>query len=155
MIDKFFGPYRFLSNFYPAPVELDGMTFPTNENAYQAAKTKDLEARKPFQLVTAPIAKKMGQKLLLHPDWEEIKVEIMRGLVISKFEQHSKLAVRLAATYPQSLVEGNTWHDNFWGACTCPRCAPLEKKNTLGKILEEVRSRFSGAQENGTHVARK
>lgn len=39
MISEFQGQYRFLSNFWPAVVQLDGIYYPTVEHAYQAAKT--------------------------------------------------------------------------------------------------------------------
>ena len=37
-IKGFFGEYRFLSNFEPAKVELEGTTYSSVEKAYQAAK---------------------------------------------------------------------------------------------------------------------
>src|SRR6185503_14597055 len=42
-IDSFKDEYRFLSNFYPAPVQFDGIRFPTVEHAYQFARTLDQE----------------------------------------------------------------------------------------------------------------
>src|SRR4051794_21773182 len=45
-IDSFEGQYRFLSNFFPAEVEFEGMTYPSVEHAYQSAKTTDREMRK-------------------------------------------------------------------------------------------------------------
>jgi predicted NAD-dependent protein-ADP-ribosyltransferase YbiA (DUF1768 family) len=45
MISPFKGQYDFLSNFYLAPVLYARRPYPTVEHAYQAAKTKDLEAR--------------------------------------------------------------------------------------------------------------
>ena len=37
-IERFAGPHRFLSNFYPAPLVWEGRYWPTAEHAYQAAK---------------------------------------------------------------------------------------------------------------------
>jgi len=34
----FFGPYKWLSNFYKCPVLYQGIIYPSSENAYQAAK---------------------------------------------------------------------------------------------------------------------
>ena len=48
VIDSFFGPYRFLSNFEPCTVEYDGMTYNCSEAAYQAAKTTDVSLRIAF-----------------------------------------------------------------------------------------------------------
>ena len=44
-IDSFHGVYRFLSNFWPAQVALDGIVYPTVEHAYVAAKTIDTIVR--------------------------------------------------------------------------------------------------------------
>src|SRR5207247_1025063 len=35
-IDSFSGPYRFLSNFWPAEVEFEGIAYPSVEHAYQS-----------------------------------------------------------------------------------------------------------------------
>src|SRR4051812_21328901 len=44
-IAEFQGEYRFLSNFWPATVEFEGIRYPTAEHAYQAAKTLDAKER--------------------------------------------------------------------------------------------------------------
>ena len=54
-IKEFQGQYRFLSNFWPAPVTFEGRTYPTVENAYQAAKITDDSLRK--ELVNLPPGK--------------------------------------------------------------------------------------------------
>jgi predicted NAD-dependent protein-ADP-ribosyltransferase YbiA (DUF1768 family) len=51
------------------------------------------------------------------------------------------LADRLVATHPHKLVEGNTWHDQFWGDCHCGRC-PGEGENMLGVALMELRDKL-------------
>ena len=45
-IGEFQGEYRFLSNFWPAPVEFEGITYPSVEHAYQSAKTMDMAERR-------------------------------------------------------------------------------------------------------------
>ena len=42
-----------------------------------------------------------------------------------------------------TLIEGNHWHDNRWGDCTCERCSAKEGQNWLGKILMEIRDSAS------------
>lgn len=39
---RFHGRFRFLSNFWPASVVMDGEVYPTVEHAYQAAKIAEL-----------------------------------------------------------------------------------------------------------------
>jgi ribA/ribD-fused uncharacterized protein len=142
-IDDFRGNYHFLSNFAPAGVTLDGMQFPTVEHAYQAAKTLEPEERQQILEASTPgLARKMGRKLTQRPDWPEIKVKVMQDLVAQKFNAHPDLVKLLLATGRAELVEGNTWHDNFWGDCRCPRCAEVTGRNQLGRLLMDVRERL-------------
>ena len=139
-IDDFSGAYHALSNFSPARVTLDGVTYPTVEHAYQAAKNLEPEVREGIRNASTPeLARKMGRKLAQRPDWHETRVEVMRDLVRQKFAGRPDLRKLLLATGDAELVEGNTWHDNFWGQCRCPRCAATPGLNWLGRILMEVR----------------
>jgi len=135
VIDKFDGTeYRFLSNFYPAPVNFEGETYPTSENAYQAAKSLDYDERRAFRgNVSAALSKKMGRELELRPDWEEVKRDIMKKIVFNKFKYHPSLKEKLLATGDAELIEGNYWGDTYWGVCNGVG------ENHLGKILMEVR----------------
>lgn len=136
-IQGFTGEYRWLSNFWPVQVTLDGMDFPSVEHAFQAAKTLDLETREIFQAGTAGAAKRLGRKLEVRPDWEEMKREVMLGLTRQKYRNARGLLEKLLATGDQGIVEGNYWHDNYWGQCLCGTCG--EGLNTLGRILVQVR----------------
>lgn len=135
MITSFDGEYRFLSNFWMAPVEYEGMVYPSSEHAYQAAKTLNKDLRGAFAEITSPGAvKKLGQTIAMRPDWEDVKINVMRDIVTAKFEQNPELMEKLMATKGHELVEGNTWGDTFWGEC------PLGKgRNELGKILMSIR----------------
>ena len=132
MIKSFSGEFQFLSNFYPVEVVLDGVTYPTVENAYQAAKTLDLEKRKEFLDVLPGFSKRLGQQLELRPDWSGVKLSVMKQLNEQKY-MRSDLRKKLCDTYPQDLVEGNTWGDTFWGVCDG------KGSNHLGKILMAIR----------------
>lgn len=78
-------------------------------------------------------AKRMGQKLTLRPDWEKSKLTIMLKLVREKFKD-PELEQLLYETESDELIEGNSWHDTFWGVCNGVG------KNNLGKILMRVRT---------------
>ncbi len=52
-----------------------------------------------------------------------------------------ELADQLVSTHPHQLVEGNTWHDQFWGDCHCGRC-PGDGENMLGVALMELRAKL-------------
>lgn len=134
MITSFFGEYRFLSNFWPCEVFLDGMLFKSVEHAYVAAKTEDLMIRSIIQNIQTPSqAKHYGRTVRLRKDWEEVKLPIMRNLLEQKF-QNPELKQLLQKTKPMQLIEGNSWGDKFWGQC------PLgDGKNHLGKMLMEIR----------------
>ena len=134
MIDNFWGPNRFLSNFYPCVVEFEDSLYSSVEHAFQAAKSLDplvrLQARK---IVLPGNVKKFGRTIDLRPDWEEVKFWIMRSLVYKKFED-DELAEKLLATGDEELIEGNTWGDTYWGVYNG------KGQNNLGKILMEVRA---------------
>lgn len=132
MIDSFSRQYRFLSNFYPALVFYDGNLYPSSENAYQAAKVPQ-ELRHLFLEITASEAKRLGRKLKCRDDWDQVKVQIMRSIIQSKFQAGSVLGTRLVETYPEELIEGNTWGDTFWGVCNGVG------QNQLGYLLMEQR----------------
>ena len=150
MISIFRGKHRFLSNFYPCHVKIywEEMYFDTTEHAYQAAKTLDKTERLQIQQAATPgEAKKLGQKVSLRRHWNNIKNDIMLELVRQKFVFNYDLAQRLLDTKDQELVEGNTWHDNWFGSCVCLKCGD-KGQNWLGKILMEVRDQLN----NVTHI---
>jgi ribA/ribD-fused uncharacterized protein len=133
---QFRGKFYFLSNFYPVNV----YGYPSVEHAYQAAKTLDKALRAEIKACKTPAeAKRLGGKLNLRPDWEEIKLEVMETLLKRKFE-NPQLRSKLLETGSEPLVEENTWHDNFWGCCQCSKCGfGLEGANHLGKLLMNIR----------------
>lgn len=122
MINRFQGEYFFLSNFYPASVWYDGHLYPTVEHAYQAAKTLLWHQRRQIQLLDAEqanIAKRLGKTVKLRPEWNEgLRDYVMLDLVRQKFAEVSKQEL-LRLTRTEELVEGNNWHDLYWGKCTC------------------------------------
>ena len=146
MITEFDGKYAFLSNFFYAPFVYDGIIYPTNEHFFQAMKTLDQEKRKQIAEAKTPgAAKRMGRQVQLREDWEEVKYTAMRVGVERKFDAHPGLAEKLIATGDAILIEGNSWHDNTWGSCFCPKCAAIAGKNWLGEILMERRRELKEA----------
>ena len=137
VIDSFFGPYRFLSNFEPCTVEYDGMTYKCSEAAYQAAKTTDASLRIAFTTMNGSKAKYAGQKLPIRADWNDVKVDVMYQIVKDKFSRNPELKEKLLSTGTLQLIEGNYWGDKFWGVCNG------EGENHLGKILMRVRRELS------------
>ena len=139
LIDSFRGAFDFLSNFYGASVFYDGLWYQNSEAAFQSAKTLDPEMRKKFTAASPSQAKSMGRMVNLRPDWEQVKDGIMLEILRSKFAPGTKCAERLLATGSLRLIEGNTWHDNYWGVCQCEKCRGEKGLNHLGELLEKVR----------------
>ena len=135
IIGEFKGRHRFLSNFYPAEVVLDGTPYPDVEHAYQAAKTLDrLERARIAACRTPGGAKRLGRKATIRPNWEGIKLGIMFGLLQQKF-QLVPFTELLRATGDSILIEGNTWGDRYWGA----DLNTGEGENRLGRMLMLIR----------------
>jgi ribA/ribD-fused uncharacterized protein len=140
-INAFKGSYRFLSNFVPCTVYLENVAYPSVEHAYQAAKTTDLALRVAFESGTATEAKKRGSKLAIRSDWENIKISVMESLLRQKFLHGTNYRLMLDSTKGIELIEGNWWHDNFWGECYCGEKEACKNggKNHLGKLLMQIR----------------
>lgn len=135
-ISGFNGQWRFLSNFYETQITYEGITYPSVENAYQAAKTISQEERLKFVNITAKEAKSFGKKITLRDDWEQIKIQVMWNLIYEKFTRNRKLLSSLLLTGDTQIEETNWWGDRFWGVCKG------EGENHLGKLLMKLREKL-------------
>lgn len=159
MVIEFKGEFYFLSNFYRTDVKYKRRTFRTSEHAFQWAKTTDKDRAEMIKDALHPSdAKRLGRIAPLRPDWEDIKLDVMREIVEAKFKNRA-LAARLLATSEHRLVEGNRHGDDFWGAvwrrvgtATDPEMRlwfnskdemKLVGHNHLGIILMELRAKLS------------
>ena len=133
MIDSFRGEYFFLSNFYEVPVTYGGVTYTNNEAAFQAQKSTDIADRLRFSELPPSQAKRLGRRIALRKDWEQVKISIMTEIVRAKFTQNPELADKLIATGDAHLEEGNDWGDRTWGTVNGVGA------NNLGKILMQIR----------------
>lgn len=142
MILEFKGENAFLSNFFPCKVTIGLMTFASSEHAFMSFKNDSEYWKKKCQQkdLTPGQIKRLGRKVELVSDWEDIKFGCMKIAVISKFRQNLDLKAKLLATGNQNLVEGNTWNDREWGVCI--KSNPNIGENHLGRILMEVRTKL-------------
>ncbi len=132
-ISKFDGDFRFLSNFHPCKVEMDGVEYSSTEHAYQAAKTLVPEERDKIKNApSATHAKRAGKNIEVRPDWNEVKLSVMEDLLRKKFAIQ-ELKELLLSTKDAELAEGNWWGDTFWGICKG------KGENHLGKLLMKIR----------------
>lgn len=142
IINSFSGQYRFLSNFWLSPFIYQGIVYPTVEHFYQAQKTVYIFERQKIACLETPgQAKRAGRKCTLRSGWETLKEKVMEYGIHRKFEDKD-LAQLLIATKDTILIEGNTWHDNYWGQCSCERCRNTVGKNMLGHILTMERKKL-------------
>ena len=135
IINSFTDEYFFLSNFYECPINFDGLTYGSNEAAFQAQKCADAKGRVAFTTLNPTESKKLGREINLRKDWEEVKIGLMEQIVAAKFSQHPDLMQKLLNTGDAYLEEGNTWGDRVWGTVNGSGA------NNLGRILMGVRQR--------------
>lgn len=146
-IAGFTGEWRFLSNFWPCWVEFEGVRYPTTEHAYQAAKTTDKALRLLMSRATTPgQVKRMGKKMQVREDWNDIREDVMRDLLIQKFSKREFSAL-LLSTLDMEIEETNTWNDTFWGVCRGVG------QNKLGQLLMQIRADLREITDCGMHGA--
>jgi ribA/ribD-fused uncharacterized protein len=151
--------FRFLSHFHPAPIEIeiDGEVWPTVEHYFQAQKSLDPEYRTAIlgaahpafakQLAADPKAPRRFSKRswfkatgkLPRPEWDGMKLDVMRRADAAKFAQYPPLAALLLATGSAELVEDSPT-EPFWGTGE-----DGAGSNWAGRILMEVRKNLVGA----------
>ena len=143
MIDEFKGDYRFLSNFYISPMEINGVTFPSVEHYFQAMKATSYEDYLKVAKCGKPgEAKKMGRLIPIRPDWDDVKEQVMEYALHQKFS-YGHLHMKLIETGDEELVEGNWWGDEYWGV----NKKNGEGLNRLGHLLMKVRDYLIQVQE--------
>lgn len=135
-IRSFRGQYAFLSNFFIAPFcDGRGWEWESVEHAFQAAKTVDEEQQRWVQAAETPgQAKRRGRAVDMRPEWDTLRVPVMRALLRIKFSA-TPLREQLLGTGLAELVEGNRWGDAFWGVDE-----RRGGENVLGRLLMEVRA---------------
>jgi len=140
-IKEFKDKYRFLSNFFVCDIIYMDAIYRSSEHLYQALKTTDQGSRDELivSIESPDKAKQFGKNVTLRERFKITKDTIMQTAVNLKFLQNSDLADKLLLTEDAKLIEGNNWHDNYWGACCCKRCADKRKFNKLGEVLMETR----------------
>ena len=139
-INSFEGDFSFLSNFFPSPiVDENGTTWDTVEHFFQASKSLDLNEKEFVRgKTTAGRAKRAGRKISIRSDWDDVKITFMQVALLMKFSQNENLKRLLLETGDAVIVEGNNWHDNFWGVCDCSSCDGVGT-NFLGRLLMQIR----------------
>ena len=135
-IMSFRGEYSFLSNFYEGKVfTYKGLKFNNTEAPFHAEKC--WSRAKEFEMIRPLQSKRLGRRVLMRRDWEQIKDRVMYDVCYAKFTQDPVLKAKLLATGNRELVEGNTHGDRCWGM-TCSNGVWIGE-NRLGKVLMKLR----------------
>ena len=135
-IMSFRGEYSFLSNFYEGKVfTYKGLKFNNTEAPFHAEKC--WSRAKEFEMIRPLQSKRLGRRVLMRKDWDQIKDRVMYDVCYAKFTQDPVLKAKLLATGNRELVEGNTHGDRCWGM-TCSNGVWIGE-NRLGKVLMKLR----------------
>jgi len=150
----FSGPtdeFKELSNQFEAPMQIDGVTFPSVEHYYQWSKAKkfgDAEIEKKIMKTTSSKSvKTYGDKVkdFKEDEWNEVRDQVMRTALRAKFLQHPELKAKLLETKTRPIGEANP-REKYWsigtGADTSKAKVPSKwpGKNRLGELLVELRT---------------
>jgi hypothetical protein len=154
------------SNFHPCKVVYRKKVYPSSEHAYQAHKFEqndhplaptyaelirnastpnkarilalmDIQSGYPWRLALNKIMhpfKDAGLKR--RPDWDEVKDDVMREILASKFTQHASLKALLLKTGTRKIVE-HTSRDSYWADG-----GDGSGQNRLGTLLMDLRTEF-------------
>ena len=86
-INMFRGKYHFLSNFHHSPLTYEGVRYQNAESAFHAQK--DPSRAYQFKNLQPNEAKRLGRRVTLRKDWEEVKDTIMYEVVRQKFIENT------------------------------------------------------------------
>lgn len=116
--------YHFLKFLYPVHDSLNSTLIPIRSEIYMARS-----AHEAFKIANS-------YKQFYNPNWNNIKVSTMKGILIAKASQHEYVYKKLMETGDRTLIE-NSWRDDFWGI------GPnRDGQNQLGKLWMEIRENF-------------
>lgn len=130
--------FYLLSNFSAFTLSWKSVVFDTSEAAYHWEKFPDQPSIQSEILhsKSAHAAFKIAEQCrsFRRPDWDAVKVVIMRDILYAKIQQHEYVRCKLMETDDRELVE-DSWRDDFWG--TGPNGTG---QNMLGRLWMEVRA---------------
>ena len=139
VIDRFKEEYGFLSNFAHCKIMYEGIVYPSVEHAFQGAKCFYIKDKERIAAQPTPaMAKKLGRRVQMKPNWNVERIEVMKVLLRLKFSDET-YRKKLLATGDAVLIEGNDWGDKFWGVYRG------QGENHLGRLIMEVRNEIKGA----------
>lgn len=135
---------------------VNGVRVPTSEALYQACRFPHMpEVQKLIIGQTSPMTAKMKSKPYRkdsRPDWDAVRVKIMRWCLHVKLVQHwEKFGDLLLSTGNMPIVEVS-YRDQFWGAKPVD-AETLSGMNVLGRLLVELRERLREPEAHQLWIA--
>jgi ribA/ribD-fused uncharacterized protein len=136
---------------HEAPLQIDGITFPTVEHYYQWSKAKQFgDAAAQAKILKTPSAKSVkaiGRKVTPFDEaqWKDRKDTVMRAALRAKLMQHPEILKTLRDTGDRPLAEADP-RSKYWGIGTSSDTSKAKDparwpgQNRLGKLLEELRT---------------
>ena len=150
--DETGGEFMSFSNDAKKSVEIDGETYPSVTHyvsAMEALESKnDAMKDKIMATLTAKAVKAVVKKLEKNDVWEAKRETVMQKAIRAKFTQHPELRKKLLETGKRPIGFADA-RDVFWGIGTsvdtdkAKKASKWRGMNKLGKILEDLRSRFA------------
>lgn len=149
---------QYLSNMYEAPMQVEGMTFPTVEHYFQWAKAKQFgdaaSQAKIMKTASAKSVKAYGKKITPFEKevWDEMSTRVMKAGLKAKFMQHPDLLAKLKETGTRPIGEADP-RGKVWGIGTSSDTSKAKDptrwpgQNKMGKLLMELRTELSGDGE--------
>ena len=122
------------------------LLIPSVENLYQAMRyTDDPDRQLPILVqksgFSAKLVAKKWRNEHTRPDFNEVRVQIMRWCLQIKKRQHKKYRDLLISTGNRPIVEISK-KDDFWGAKPNEDWTIFTGNNTLGKLHMEIRDQL-------------
>lgn len=130
-------------------LNVNGTTIRTSEALYQACRFPHLpDVQRLIIEEKSPMAAKMRSKPFrdrTRPDWELVRVDIMRWCLKVKLAAHwGRFGALLRETESRVIVE-ESHKDRFWGAVPSKEDPDkLIGENVLGSLLQEMRALAEG-----------
>lgn len=144
-----------LSQWYPAPFEIEGRVYATAEHWMMASKARLFDPSMIDAILAHPdpaAAKALGRKIQHFDDqvWQQQRFGLVVAGNLAKFSQHPELQAFLLATGDQVLVEAAP-NDRIWGiglAADDPNAqqpSTWQGLNLLGFALMQVRDQLKSS----------
>ncbi|GGW76487.1 NADAR family protein [Streptomyces caelestis] len=128
-----------LRNDFPAPVLVDGVTYPCVGHVYWALSTTDPAARAAIRDANTVYAARDRAADAPRRGWDQARNAVMTALLRAKYTQHPALARILLVTHDATLVYDD-FDSGYWGD------DGGRGRNWTGRLLELVRSGLRAEQ---------